>query len=153
MTAQELYETDFFQWTRRNAELLSQGRLDLADIPHIAEELADIGKRDRRRVAGHLRRLIARLLLWEMQPGRRRDSWLSRIGDARAELKLYFKYSPSLRWFARESVSRIYENARHLASTETGLPIAAFPAECPYRFEQLTEMEFLPGVKRTKIES
>jgi hypothetical protein len=153
MTAQELYEADFFEWTQRNAELLNQARLDLADIAHIAEELADIGKRDRRRVVGHLRRLIARLLMWRSPPDRRKDSWLSRICNARSELELFFKYSPSLRPFARESISRIYEDARRLASLETGLPIAAFPAECPYSFEQLMEMEFLPGVERTTIES
>jgi hypothetical protein len=43
-----LYDEDFFEWTRRNAELLRAGQLQQADIEHIAEEIEDMGKRDRR---------------------------------------------------------------------------------------------------------
>jgi hypothetical protein len=58
MTTQELYRTDSFEWTQRNAELLSRGCFELADIPHIAEELADMGQRDQRQVKSYVRRLI-----------------------------------------------------------------------------------------------
>jgi Domain of unknown function DUF29 len=101
MGVQELYELDFFEWTQRNAELLSQGCLESADIPHIAEELADLGKRDRRETESFLDRLIAHLLKWQMQPAKQSISWRSSIGDSRVQLRRIFKQSPSLRRYAK----------------------------------------------------
>ena len=49
------YETDFYQWTQQQADLLRQGefnRVDL-DLANIAEEIESMGKRDRRAGNGH----------------------------------------------------------------------------------------------------
>jgi Domain of unknown function DUF29 len=140
----ELYELDFFEWTQRNAELLSQGCLESVDIPHIAEELADLGKRDRRETESFLERLIAHLLKWQMQPRKRSISWRSSIRDSRAQLRRIFKQSPSLRRYAGESIADVYPDARRKASDETSLPLAAFPEKCPYSFDQLMDEDFLP---------
>jgi hypothetical protein len=144
MGMQELYELDFFEWTQRNAQLLSQGCLDSADISHIAEELADLGKRDRRETESFLERLIALLLKWQMQPAKRSISWRSSIGDSRVQLRRIFKQSPSLRRYAEESIADAYPDSRRKASVETKLPLKAFPAECPYSFGQLMDDDFLP---------
>jgi hypothetical protein len=144
MGMQELYELDFFEWTQRNAELLSQGCFDSADIPHIAEELADLGRRDRRETEGFLRRLMAHLLKWQMQPAKRTTSWRSSIDDSRVQLEDIFKQSPSLRRHASISIADLYPRARRTASIETKLPLKAFPAESPYSFEQLMDDDFLP---------
>jgi Domain of unknown function DUF29 len=144
MGVQELYELDFFEWTQRNAELLRQGCLEAADIPHIAEELADMGERDRREVRSYLRRLMMHLMKWQFQPDRRTTSWSASIADSRAELEDIFEQSPSLRRLAAESFGQIYPRARRQASVETGLPQSAFPTECPYSFDQLMDDDFLP---------
>jgi hypothetical protein len=144
MGTQELYELDFFEWTQRNAELLSQGCFESADIPHIAEELADLGKRDRRETESFLRRLIAHLLKWQTQPVKRSSSWRSSIDDSRQQLEDIFKQSPSLRRHASLSIADLYPRARRTASIETKLPLKAFPAECPYSFDQLMDDDFLP---------
>jgi len=49
-TATHLYDEDFFVWTQHNPELLRSGQFDHADIEHIAEEIEDMGKRDKREV-------------------------------------------------------------------------------------------------------
>jgi hypothetical protein len=145
MGIQELYELDFFEWTQRNAELLNQGRFESADISHIAEELADLGKRDRRETESFLHRLITHLLKWQMQPAKRSVSWRSSIDDSRVQLDGIFKQSPSLRRHASISIAELYPRARRTASIETKLPLKAFPAECPYSFDQLIDDDFLPG--------
>jgi hypothetical protein len=145
MGVQELYEIDFFEWTQRNAELLSQGCFDSADIPHIAEELADLGKRDRRETESFLQRLIVHLLKWQTQPSKRSMSWRSSIRDSRVQLEGIFKQSPSLRRHASISIADLYPGARRTASIETELPLKAFPAECPYSFDQLMDDDFVPG--------
>lgn len=96
---QELYQVDFFEWTQRNAELLRQGCLESADIPHIAEELADMGERDRREVKSYLTGVIMYLLKWQFQPDHRSGSWAVSIDDSRDELGYIFEQSPSLRRF------------------------------------------------------
>jgi hypothetical protein len=103
MGVQELYELDFFEWTRAQAELLRRGCLESADIPHIAEELADMGERDRREVRSYLRRLMVHLMKWQFQPDPRTTSWSTSIADSRAELEDIFEQSPSLRRLAAES--------------------------------------------------
>jgi hypothetical protein len=145
MGMQELYELDFFEWTQRNAELLSQGCFESADIPHIAEELADLGRRDRRETESFLRRLIVHLLKWQMQSAKRSLSWRSSIDDSRLQLEDIFKQSPSLRRHASISIADLYPRARRKASLETKLPLRAFPAECPYSFDQLMDDDFVPG--------
>jgi Domain of unknown function DUF29 len=144
MGMQELYELDFFEWTQAQAQLLSQGCFESADISHIAEELADLGKRDRRETESFLERLIAHLLKWQMQPAKRSISWRSSIRDSRAQLRRIFKQSPSLRRYAGESIADVYPDARGKASIETGLPLAACPTACPYSFDQLMDDDFLP---------
>jgi hypothetical protein len=145
MTARELYDVDFFEWTQRNAELLYRGCIDQADIPHIAEELADMGSRDQREVESHLKRLVMHLLKWQIQTARRSRSWLGSINSSRDELDSIFTQSPSLRRHAAESLDRVYAKARRAASIETGLSLTAFPAKCPYAFEQLIDFEFIPS--------
>jgi hypothetical protein len=145
MEARELYDLDFFEWTRAQAELLRRGCFESADIPHIAEELADMGERDRREVRSYLRRLITHLMKWQFQPDRRTASWGASIADSRAELEGIFEQSPSLRRFAAESFGQAYPRARRQASFETGLPQTVFPPECPYSFDELMDDDFLPS--------
>jgi hypothetical protein len=147
MAIQELYDLDFFEWTQRNAELLSRRCFDSADIPHIAEELADMGKSDQREVLSFLTRLIMHLLKWQIQPAHRSTSRLSSIADSRVQLKRTFEQSPSLKRLAVKSVAEIYPDARRQASIETGIDRVTFPAECPYSFDQIGDDDFLPGDK------
>jgi hypothetical protein len=145
MSPQEFYDRDFFEWTQVNADLLSRGCFETPDIAHIAEELADLGKRNRRAVRTFLRSLILHLLKWQMQPGQRSPSWIASIGDSRVHLKDIFEQSPSLRRFASESAGSVYPDARRFAANETGLTQTALPAECPYSFDQLMDLDYFPG--------
>lgn len=75
MTAVPLYDRDFFKWTRCNAALLRAGRFDQADIEHIAEEIEDMGKSERRGLESRLEVLLPHLLKWQVQPNQRSASW------------------------------------------------------------------------------
>jgi len=149
MPMQDLYEHDFFEWTRHNAELLRRGCFTEADIPHIAEEIADMGSRDQREVRSLLQELIMHLLKWKFQPALRHNpsggsSWLTSINKQRSELEGIFEQSPSLIRHGREAVARVYTRAVRGASAETGIPKRNFPKECPFTFDQLMDADFLP---------
>ncbi|HYN76849.1 MAG TPA: DUF29 family protein, partial [Lamprocystis sp. (in: g-proteobacteria)] len=44
------YDQDLYAWLTTNAELLRQGRLTEIDAEHIAEELEDMSKSERRAI-------------------------------------------------------------------------------------------------------
>jgi hypothetical protein len=46
----DLYETDETAWLEAMAELIELGRLGELDYPHLGEYLADMARRDRRRL-------------------------------------------------------------------------------------------------------
>jgi hypothetical protein len=140
----DLYEEDFFEWTRRNAELLRAGRLQQADIEHIAEEIEDMGKRDRRELKSHVRLLLIHLLKWQLQPRRRSRSWNDTIISERIEIDGILKQSPGLLAKICDYLVENYKDAVRLAVIETGLLVDRFPGECPFTVEQLLDPEFLP---------
>jgi hypothetical protein len=147
MTKQDLavlYDSDFFEWTQHSAELIRQGRLNEADLEHIAEEIEDMGKRDRREVRSRLIVLIAHLLKWQLQPERRTPSWRGTIIEQRQQLDLVFQDSPSLVDLAEHELPLIYTRAARRALAETGLASDRLPPECPYSETEILDSRFLP---------
>ena len=86
MKTADLYGKDFAEWTAHNARLIRQRRFAEADLEHIAEEIEDMGKRDRREVSNRLKVLIAHLLKWTAQPERRGTATWSGTIDEQSEL-------------------------------------------------------------------
>jgi Domain of unknown function DUF29 len=149
MAVKDLYDLDFFEWTQQNAELLRKRCLSEIDVENLAEEVADMGKRDRREMDSYLTRLILHMLKWQMQPALRysqsgRSSWLNSIVHSRLMLEKIFKQSPSLRRLAEESVAEVYPGAVREASVQTQIDRKNFPQNCPYSLAQLLDDDYLP---------
>jgi hypothetical protein len=147
MAAEEmntLYDRDFFEWTAQVARLLREGRFTEVDVEHLAEEIEDVGKRDKRGVEGHLRIVLLHLLKWQVQPLKRSRSWRASMRTHRITLSKLFKDSPSLERHDRDVLNEVYAEAVGVAMDETSLPCECFPAECPYTFEQIMNFDFLP---------
>jgi len=139
-----LYDEDFFEWTRRTAELLRAGQLEQADIEHIAEEIEDMGKRDLRELNSRVQVLLIHLLKWQLQAEKRSRSWNATIVSQRIEIEDELKQSPSLQGKLEMKLPDNYGKAVRRAIAQTGLPITSFPAECPFTAEQILDPEFLP---------
>lgn len=147
MTAAEqpsLHDEDFYAWTRRTADLLRSGRGDEIDAEHVAEEIEDMGKRDARQLKSRTCVLLLHLLKWQLQPQRRPRSWKATIGVQRQKIEAILADSPSLRRKLAETLDGVYRDAVERAVDETGLAEAAFPAKCPYSFDQILTRGFLP---------
>ena len=141
----QLYAEDFALWTARTAELLRAERFGEIDIEHVAEEIEDMGKSEKRELQSRLTILIAHLLKWERQPDKRTMSWRSTINTQRTELSRLFKQSPSLKGMLADTINAIYPDAVEAAAIETGCQIADFPTVCPYSAEQIMNRAFLPA--------
>jgi hypothetical protein len=140
-----LYDRDFYEWTRKNAELLRQGRFDDADIENIATEIEDMGKGEKRELRSRMTVLLGHLLKWQFQPERRSRSWRETITTQRVEIASLLHLNPSLRPVLRNELVDYYTDAVDIAVSESGLPLSAFPHTCPYLAEEIMSRSFLPG--------
>ena len=138
------YESDFYAWARENAALLRSGQLSRVDLDHIAEELEDMGKSERRALGSHLRVLLTHLLKWRYQPSHRGVSWRLSIRNARLDIAAITKDSPSLKPQISALLADEYPGARSLALDETGLPPTAMPTGCPFDVAQVLDADYWP---------
>lgn len=149
---EQLYEDDFYAWTRNQARALrhlAATRPDVAlDFEHLIEEVADLGKSERFAVRSQLRRIMEHCLKLAWSPARApRPGWHETIIDARTILE--DKLSPTLRRDLRRRVPQLYDQARR--NTEGALraygehrTADALPTECPYRFADLLRHDWYP---------
>jgi len=140
----EKYLADFNSWIDQTAQLLRERRWHEIDVPHLIEEIEDLGKSERRGIASQLTRLLLHLLKWQYQPQRRSDSWLDSITDARTQIELAIEDSPSLRSYLAEQLEESYQRARRQAARQTSVEISMFPDLCPYSPELVLAEDWLP---------
>lgn len=138
------YEGDFHHWAFAQAELVRQRRFSELDIPNVVEELESMGNEIRFKLESSYRLLISHLLKYAYQPSRRSRSWLLTITRERANIERIEVKNPSLRAKADQIVQEMYRYGRKEAAVETGLPLDAFPAECPFTLAELRDDEFMP---------
>lgn len=144
-----LYDEDFFEWTRRNAELLRAGQVRRSDIQHIAEEIEDLGKQDLKELHRRARALLAHLLVGQLQPAKYAHFRLGPITEERIWLDGLIRYSPSLKTILASELPAYYAEAVRLAMAmaRTAIDRERFPAECPFTVDQILDPEFLPRVQ------
>jgi hypothetical protein len=139
-----LYDEDFYAWSRQQAELLRAGDLARADIENIAEEIASMGRTEKRELVSRLTILLLHLLKWRYQPDNRGASWEASIRVQRNRLDDHLDDNPSLRPLLPHALASAYRDAALEAVAETGLPLAAFPKDCPWAIEQVLGAGFWP---------
>jgi hypothetical protein len=138
------YETDVVAWACEQAELLRSGNFSAIDVDHIAEEIEDVGRSERRELKHSLSVLIAHLLKWQYQPARRGASWAATIRLQRREIKYALKAMPSLRhcFDDEEWLDVMWQSACDHAQADTGLDI---PPPAAWSLEQVLDNDFWPG--------
>ena len=144
MHAYPEYDDDLVAWALANADLLRKGQLSQIDADHLAEELEDLGKSERRALCSHIRVLMMHLLKWQFQPGLRGASWRLTIANARREVQVILEDSPSLRRVTATCLEKEYPSARKHAIIEMGLPEDQLPASPPYTIDQVLAEDFWP---------
>jgi hypothetical protein len=142
------YDDDFYAWALDQAKALRSGDSTALDMLHLAEEVEDLGRSERRAMISHLRVLLTHLLKWNFQPDRRSESWLHSMGNAQVELQTILQESPSLRPELPTFVTIAYDQARMLAARETVEPAWRFPSDCPWLPEQLLDPVVIPYKER-----
>ena len=145
MPAKIAYETDIVAWSREQAQWLKAGRFDQLDLEHLAEEIEDVGKSEQRELASRMAVLLAHLLKWQHQSGRRGASWAITIRHQRKGIIRRLSKTPSLKADLEDADwwEGVWEDATAQAAQETGLSV--FPERCPWSAEQVLELDWLPA--------
>ena len=141
-TAKDLYDEDFYVWTRTQAKLLRAKRFDELDLANLTEEIEDLGGALERAVRSRVRLVIEHL--FKLQHSSAKDprlGWRATVRVQRSEL--LNDLTPSLRRHLADNLSDLYARARHDAEgsmRDHGEQDAAdaLPATCPYTLDQIT---------------
>ena len=141
--ATSLYDEDLCLWSEMTAKLLEQKRFDEIDLEHLAEELHDVGKSERRTLRSQLERVMLHLLKWKYQPIMR-TSWRCSIQKGRRRIDQTVSDSPSLTRLVSDMIEQGYPYSREAAIAETGLPAMMFPKECPFELNEILDYRFFP---------
>ena len=145
-TTAAAYDKDVILWSQEQARLLRAGRFAELDIEHLADEIEDVGKSEKRQLAGRMAVLLAHLLKWSRQPANRTNSWRTTINDQRKRIALAIKETPSLKAVmrSRDWQNGVWLDARAQARKETGPAEEDLPEACPWAMDQAADPDFWP---------
>jgi hypothetical protein len=141
---EQLYEADFYAWTREQAkELRRLARIrpkPPLDLVHIAEEIQDLGKSEDEAVFSSTQRIIEHLLLIEHSPAAdQRLRWADEIDEFGDRIDR--KLSPRIRRRLKRDFDEAFGRARRRVRRRMDRygethAITTLPAQCPYTLEQ-----------------
>jgi hypothetical protein len=152
ISAEQLYEDDFYAWTRHQAAALrrlaeTRPNADI-DFPHLVEEVEDLGSERLLSVLSQTRRLMEHLLKLEHSPAADpRLGWLRTVDDARDNIA--GRLTSSIRNELTQELPILFAKARKNAEKELrrrGETDAAsgMPGECPYALDRLLDEDWYP---------
>lgn len=143
--AEQLYEKDFYAWTKLQAKELrrfARTRPNLPlDLPHIAEEIADLGRSQRDSLRSWTSHVIEHLLLHEHSPAEdAHRGWIAEIVNFRREIDR--RLSEALRRDLKRQLPRLYDEVRADLPKKIAPYCEAHIADrffehCPYALDQV----------------
>ncbi|MBJ7900606.1 MAG: DUF29 family protein [Cyanobacteria bacterium RI_101] len=147
VSSKTLYEQDFNLWLTETVELLKTRQVERLNYENLIEELASIGISQKLSLEEYVMQILWYFLKWQYLSNKRSRAWLVFIQERRNNIKRILRDSLSLKRYLLEVLEDCYQDARFLASEETGLPPGAFPESLPFTVEQILERRFLPDLE------
>jgi ribosomal protein L29 len=139
-----LHDADFYSWTREQAALLRERRLDELDAEHLIEELLDLGASQERELESRLAVLIAHLLKWRYQPEWQGKSWRATIKEQRYRIARLLQKNPGLKSQLDDAFDASWFSAVQKAVKETPFDEDDFPEHCPFAQSEVLDANFWP---------
>lgn len=132
-----VYESDFFKWTKNQANFLKKQEFSKLDIENLIEEIESLGRTEKRTLESYLEILLMHMLKVKYQPKKHTKSWDLSIKNCRQKFKKVLKQNPSLKPKLPNILKDSYESARLDAALETQLDEKTFPLSCPWSIEEI----------------
>lgn len=137
----DLYEKDYYAWANETADAIRLGEFSRIDTVALADEVADMARKEKRSLRSRLEILISHLLEWDYQDKRRTRSWAATIDLQRDRVIELMEDSPSLKPWLAENLASIYRVAVKLAVRDTNQSKDSFPPACPYTLEEILSLK------------
>ena len=90
------YDSDVAIWAEEQAAHIRACRFDQLDLDHLADEILDVAKAERRELASRMAVLLTHHLKWQYLPSSRDPSWQRLAQIYRRQVKLRLDETPSL---------------------------------------------------------
>jgi len=143
--ARDLYENDFYAWTKAQAAALrtlaAERRSTTIDAARLAEEIADLGKDQRNACRSQVRTIIEHLLKLQLSPAADpRAGWERTILLSRAALD--DRLTKTLEHDLEATLDRLYGQAATIARQSLEAhgeheAAACIPAQCPFTLDEI----------------
>jgi hypothetical protein len=141
MIVPKTYETDFYQWTREQAQGLREfvnthhelKHLEALDWENIIEEIEALGRSEYNSVVSSLLKQIEHLLKIDYVPLEEcHKKWKVEVLAFKKNLKR--KFAPSMKPKLEKELEDIFQDAAELVAFEYEIDL---PNQCPYRLDDL----------------
>lgn len=150
-SSEALYDRDYLEWTQAQVRALHERRLEELDLANLEEELSDLGRNEELQFESRLEVLLAHLLKWLYQSGKRTVSWENTIDDQRDRIRIPLKRSPSLSARIPEAMHDAYRLARRTAGNDMKMGKRdwdqLFPRDCPWSAKDVLDENFYPRLR------
>lgn len=145
LSLKELYEIDDHLWLKETIKLLKANHLEELDLENLIEELENLGRRDKAKVASLLEQIIRHLLLlqyWTEESEYNSGHWKAEIRSFRNQLKR--NLTTNLYQYLENELTSIYDDALGYVIEKTEGKLDNLPQSCTYTLEQILNINFLP---------
>ena len=142
-----LYDTDYNLWLEETVKQLQDKDFNAIDWENLIEEIASLGRSDKRAIKSLLTRLfehLLKLVYWESERDYNQNHWKREIRNFRKQIRDDLKTSPSLKRYLREVFEECYQDSRELVSDSSELPLDTFPTSPVGSVEQVLDEDWLP---------
>jgi hypothetical protein len=142
-----LYNTDYNLWLEETVRKLQAKDLNSIDWENLIEEVASLGRSEKRRIESLLTRLFEHLLklaYWEAERNYNQNHWKKEVFNFRKQIDKELKASPSLKCHLKEVFEECYQEARILVSLASELPLDTLPSSPIGNAEQILDENWLP---------
>jgi hypothetical protein len=143
----KLYDTDYNLWVMETVDKLKNKDFGAIDLENLIEEVADLSRREKRRLESLLTRLFEHLLklkYWESERNYNQRHWKKEVRNFRQQINKELKVSPSLENYVISIIDECYRNACGLVSDVAELPLNIFPEKPIATIEQVLDENWLP---------
>jgi hypothetical protein len=144
LSLKELYEIDDHLWLEETIKLLKANHLEKLDLENLIEELENLGRRDKAKVASLLEQIIRHILLlqyWTEESQYNSGHWKAEIRSFRNQLKR--NLTTNLYQYLENDLASIYDDALGYVIDKTEEKLDNLPQSCTYTLEQLLDINYL----------
>lgn len=143
-----LYELDYYQWIEETVKQLQNKEFEAVDWDNLIDEVADLGRREKRKLENLLTRLLENLFklkYWTSQRAYNENHWKAEIRNFRKQIKRELKASPSLNNYLQEIFAECHQDALEIFAERSQISIDKLLTTSDLTLQETLEDSWFPN--------